>query len=118
MFLVTRILLVCFLFFLMIRRPPRSTLFPYTTLFRSVNPYLAVESVRDLARRGVLAGDPKISEKKAEANLLKALGRGLLKIMSKMGVSTVASYTGAQIFEAIRLGPDAIETCFAGTTSP
>ncbi|HEV2253800.1 MAG TPA: glutamate synthase large subunit, partial [Streptosporangiaceae bacterium] len=83
----------------------------------AVNPYLALESVGDLARRGVLTGDPKISEKKAEANLLKALGKGLLKIMSKMGVSTVASYTGAQIFEAIGLGPEVIETCFAGTTS-
>jgi glutamate synthase (NADPH) large chain len=80
----------------------------------AVNPYLAIESVRDLVARGVLAG---ISEKKAEANLLKALGKGLLKIMSKMGVSTVASYTGAQIFEAIGLGPEVIETCFAGTTS-
>jgi glutamate synthase (NADPH) large chain len=80
----------------------------------AVNPYLAIESVRDLARRGVLDG---LSEKRAEANLLKALGKGLLKIMSKMGVSTVASYTGAQIFEAIGLGADVIETCFAGTTS-
>jgi glutamate synthase (NADPH) large chain len=80
----------------------------------AVNPYLAIESVRDLARRGVLEG---ISEKRAEANLLKALGKGLLKIMSKMGVSTVASYTGAQIFEAIGLGADVIQTCFAGTTS-
>jgi glutamate synthase (NADPH) large chain len=79
-----------------------------------VNPYLAIESVRDLARRGVLEG---VSENKAEANLLKALGKGLLKIMSKMGVSTVASYTGAQIFEAIGLGAEVIETCFAGTTS-
>ncbi len=82
----------------------------------AVNPYLAIESARDLARRG-MAGDPKLTEKKAEANLLKALGKGLLKIMSKMGVSTVASYTGAQIFEAIGLGPEVIETCFAGTTS-
>ena len=82
----------------------------------AVNPYLAIESVRDMVRRGV-AGDPKLTEKKAEANLLKALGKGLLKIMSKMGVSTVASYTGAQIFEAIGLGPEVIETCFAGTTS-
>ena len=65
-------------------------------------------------RRGVL---DELTEKKAEANLLKALGKGLLKIMSKMGVSTVASYTGAQIFEAIGLGPEVIETCFAGTTS-
>ena len=83
----------------------------------AVNPYLAIESVRDLVRRGVLAGDPKITEKKAEANLLKALGKGLLKIMSKMGVSTVASYTGAQIFEAVGLGADVIQTCFVGTTS-
>ena len=82
----------------------------------AVNPYLAIESVRDLVRRG-MAGDPKLTEKKAEANVLKALGKGLLKIMSKMGVSTVASYTGAQIFEAIGLGPEVIETCFAGTTS-
>ena len=82
----------------------------------AVNPYLAIESVRDLVRRG-MAGDPKLTEKKAEANLLKALGKGLLKIMSKMGVSTVASYTGAQIFEAIGLGPEVIETCFVGTTS-
>src|SRR5579859_182172 len=80
----------------------------------AVNPYLAAESVRDLVRRGVITGLP---EKRAEANLLKALGKGLLKIMSKMGVSTVASYTGAQIFEAIGLGPEVIETCFAGTTS-
>ncbi|MGZ4571412.1 MAG: glutamate synthase large subunit, partial [Blastococcus sp.] len=80
----------------------------------AVNPYLAIATVRDLVRRGALTG---ISEKKAEANLLKALGKGLLKIMSKMGVSTVASYTGAQIFEAIGLGPEVVETCFAGTTS-
>jgi glutamate synthase (NADPH) large chain len=83
----------------------------------AVHPYLAIESVRDLARRGVLDGNSKLTEKKAEANLLKALGKGLLKIMSKMGVSTVASYTGAQIFEAIGLGAEVIETCFAGTTS-
>jgi glutamate synthase (NADPH/NADH) large chain len=80
----------------------------------AVNPYLAIESVRDLVRRGVLEG---VSEKKAEANLLKAFGKGLLKIMSKMGVSTVASYAGAQIFEALGLGPEVIDTCFAGTTS-
>jgi glutamate synthase (NADPH/NADH) large chain len=82
----------------------------------AVNPYLAIESVRDLVRRGVISG-PKLTEKKAEANLRRALGKGLLKIMSKMGVSTVASYTGAQIFEAIGLGPEVIEVCFAGTTS-
>ena len=51
------------------------------------------------------------------ANLVKALGKGLLKIMSKMGVSTIASYTGAQIFEAIGLGDEVIATCFTGTSS-
>ena len=80
----------------------------------AVNPYLAITSARDLVRRGVLEG---ITERKAEANLIKALGKGLLKIMSKMGVSTVASYTGAQIFEAIGLGAEVIDACFAGTTS-
>ena len=79
-----------------------------------VNPYLALESVQDMVRRGVL---PKISARKASANLIKALGKGLLKIMSKMGVSTVASYHGAQIFEAIGLGSEVIDTCFTGTTS-
>src|SRR5690348_2455860 len=49
--------------------------------------------------------------------MIKALGKGVLKIMSKMGVSTVASYTGAQIFEAIGLGEEVIGTCFSGTTS-
>jgi glutamate synthase (NADPH/NADH) large chain len=90
----------------------------------AVNPYLAIESVRELARLGMLAnaseqsaGERSISERKAEANLLKALGKGLLKIMSKMGVSTVASYTGAQTFEAIGLGSEVIDQCFAGTTS-
>jgi glutamate synthase (NADPH) large chain len=84
----------------------------------AVNPYLAIASVRDLVRRGVIVGvQPQLTENKAEANLLKAMGKGLLKIMSKMGVSTVASYTGAQIFEAIGLGAEVIDTCFAGTTS-
>jgi glutamate synthase (NADPH/NADH) large chain len=84
----------------------------------AVNPYLAIASVRDLVRRDVIAGaQSKLTENKAEANLLKALGKGLLKIMSKMGVSTVASYTGAQIFEAIGLGAEVIDACFAGTTS-
>jgi glutamate synthase (NADPH) large chain len=80
----------------------------------AVCPYLALESVRDLASRGQLGG---LGAEAAAANVIKALGKGLLKIMSKMGVSTVASYTGAQIFEAIGLGEDVIGTCFAGTTS-
>ena len=80
----------------------------------AVNPYLAVETVQDMVRRGLLDG---VTAKKAAENLVKALGKGLLKIMSKMGVSTVASYTGAQIFEAIGLGEEIVSTCFTGTTS-
>jgi glutamate synthase (NADPH) large chain len=80
----------------------------------AVNPYLALETAEDMVRRGVLPG---IAPRKASANVIKALGKGVLKIMSKMGVSTVASYCGAQIFEAIGLGPDVIGTCFTGTTS-
>jgi glutamate synthase (NADPH) large chain len=80
----------------------------------AVNPYLALESVQDMARRGELGS---VTPRKARENLIKALGKGLLKIMSKMGVSTIASYTGAQIFEAIGLGEEIIGTCFTGTTS-
>ncbi len=81
----------------------------------AVCPYLAIESVEELVRRGVLTD---VSERAAAANLIKALGKGVLKIMSKMGVSTVASYTGAQLFEAVGLGPEVVGSCFAGTSSP
>ncbi len=80
----------------------------------AVNPYLAMETVEDLARRGVITG---ITPEKAVRNLVKALGKGVLKVMSKMGVSTVASYRGAQIFEAIGLGRSVIDQYFTGTTS-
>jgi glutamate synthase (NADPH/NADH) large chain len=80
----------------------------------AVCPYLAIRSVRDMASRGQLG---EITEVKATSNIIKAFGKGLLKIMSKMGVSTVASYTGAQIFEAIGLGNEVIAACFTGTTS-
>ena len=80
----------------------------------AVSPYLAIGSARHLARRGELG---EIGPDRAEANVIKALGKGLLKIMSKMGVSTVVSYTGAQIFEAIGLGAEVVESCFTGTTS-
>ncbi len=81
----------------------------------AVCPYLAIESVEEMVRRGTLR---EVSERKAAANLIKALGKGVLKIMSKMGVSTVASYTGAQLFEAVGLGPEVIDSCFVGTSSP
>jgi glutamate synthase (NADPH/NADH) large chain len=81
----------------------------------AVNPYLAMESVEDLARQGVLLADvpPEVAVKA----LIKALGKGVLKVMSKMGVSTVASYTGAQIFEAIGLSNEVVNRYFTGTTS-
>ena len=80
----------------------------------AVNPYLALESVEDLVRRGVIAD---VSAEKAMRNVVKSLGKGLLKVMSKMGVSTVASYRGAQIFEALGLSQEVIDAYFTGTTS-
>src|ERR1700733_13964041 len=85
----------------------------------AICPYLAIETVRDLAATGelVTATGQAITPNRAEKNLIKALGKGVLKVMSKMGVSTVGSYTGAQIFEAIGLGDEVIGTCFTGTAS-
>lgn len=80
----------------------------------AVNPYLAMESVEDLAREGYYVS---ADGEKAVANLVKALGKGVLKVMSKMGVSTVASYTGAQIFEAVGLSQAVVDRYFTGTTS-
>jgi glutamate synthase (NADPH/NADH) large chain len=80
----------------------------------AVNPYLAMESVEDLVRHGVVVD---VEPAEAIRRFIKALGKGVLKVMSKMGVSTVASYTGAQIFEAIGIAPDVIEDYFTGTTS-
>jgi glutamate synthase (NADPH/NADH) large chain len=71
-----------------------------------VNPYLAMETVEDLARDGYYV---KVEPEKAVANLVKSLGKGVLKVMSKMGVSTVASYTGAQIFEALGLSTELVD---------
>ncbi|WP_442938211.1 MULTISPECIES: glutamate synthase large subunit [unclassified Nocardioides] len=80
----------------------------------AVNPYLAMESVEDLAREGYYV---KIEPQVAVKNLVKSLGKGVLKVMSKMGVSTVASYTGAQIFEAVGLSQSVVDKYFTGTTS-
>jgi glutamate synthase (NADPH) large chain len=80
----------------------------------AVNPYLAIATVEDLVTTGAIT---EMDAPKAVRNLIKAYGKGVLKIMSKMGVSTVASYTGAQIFEAIGLGSVVIDRCFTGTTS-
>src|SRR3954469_10130564 len=80
----------------------------------AVNPYLAMETVEDLARDGFYV---KTEPEVAVRNLVKSLGKGVLKVMSKMGVSTVASYTGAQIFEALGLSQELVDRYFTGTTS-
>ncbi len=80
----------------------------------AVNPYLAMESVEDLARDGHFVD---IAAQTAVKNLVSALGKGVLKVMSKMGVSTVASYTGAQIFEAVGLSQALVDRYFTGTVS-
>jgi len=80
----------------------------------AINPYLALESVEDLVRRNVIVG---LTPEKAMRNVIKSLGKGLLKVMSKMGVSTVASYRGAQIFEAVGLSQEFVDSYFTGTTT-
>ena len=82
----------------------------------AINPYLAFESIEDLIAEG-LHGLGGIDPHKAVRNYIKACGKGVLKVMSKMGVSTVASYTGAQIFEAIGLSEALVEQYFTGTVS-
>jgi glutamate synthase (NADPH/NADH) large chain len=80
----------------------------------AINPYLAFETIDDLVNEGFLPG---LSKGQATRNYIKACGKGVLKVMSKMGISTVASYTGAQVFEAIGLGQDVVDEYFTGTTS-
>jgi glutamate synthase (NADPH) large chain len=81
----------------------------------AINPYLALESVEDLAWRGEL-GEGLMPDV-ARAKFLKAIKKGLLKTFSKMGISTLQSYQGAQVFEAIGLNKDLIDSYFSGTTS-
>ena len=81
----------------------------------AVNPYLAFESIEDLIRDGALTG---VEPAQAVRNMVKALGKGVLKVMSKMGISTVGSYTMAQIFEAVGLSQDLVDEYFTGTSCP
>ncbi|BBJ44529.1 glutamate synthase [Streptomyces antimycoticus] len=81
----------------------------------AVNPYLAMESVEDLVRAGTFL--PGVEAETAIKNLIKALGKGVLKVMSKMGISTVASYRGAQVFEAVGLDESFVDTYFHGTAT-
>ena len=82
----------------------------------AINPYLAFESIEDLIAEG-LHGLADADPQTAVRNYIKACGKGVLKVMSKIGISTVQSYTGAQIFEAIGLGDELVDKYFTGTVS-
>ncbi|MBN2038122.1 MAG: glutamate synthase large subunit [Chitinispirillaceae bacterium] len=81
----------------------------------AVNPYLALEIIADLKDRGTLV--PCLRLESAIENYITALKKGLLKIMAKMGVSTLRSYRGAQLFEAVGLAEELVRTWFPGTSS-
>jgi glutamate synthase (ferredoxin) len=80
----------------------------------AINPYLAFETLDDMIRGQWLAG---VDHKKAVKNYIKALNKGVIKVISKMGISTIQSYRGAQIFEAVGLGKDFVDEYFTSTAS-
>jgi glutamate synthase domain-containing protein 2/glutamate synthase domain-containing protein 1/glutamate synthase domain-containing protein 3 len=81
----------------------------------AVNPYLMLETLYGLHRDGRLPEG--MGPEEAEQRAIKGIGKGLLKILSKMGISTIRSYTGAQIFEAVGLRPEVVNRHFTGTPS-
>ncbi len=80
----------------------------------AINPYLAFETLDDMIREGLLSG---LDHKRAVKNYIKALNKGVLKVISKMGISTIQSYRGAQIFEAIGLSKEFVDRYFTWTAS-
>ncbi|MFT4030322.1 MAG: glutamate synthase large subunit [Protaetiibacter sp.] len=80
----------------------------------AINPYLAMETAEQLVATGMIQG---LTPEKAVKNLIKALGKGVLKIMSKMGISVIGSYAGAQAFEAVGLSQEFVDRYFTGTTT-
>ncbi len=80
----------------------------------AINPYLAFETLDDMIREGLLPG---LDHKKAVKNYIKALNKGVLKVISKMGISTIQSYRGAQIFEALGLDKAFVDQCFTWTAA-
>ncbi len=80
----------------------------------AINPYLAFETIDDMIASGTLTG---VTPRQAQKNFIKAASKGIIKVMSKMGISTVASYTGAQVFEAVGLATEVVEEYFTGTVS-
>ncbi|PQM49676.1 Glutamate synthase [NADPH] large chain [Mycobacterium talmoniae] len=81
----------------------------------AINPYMVFESIEDMLDRGVLEG---IDRETALGNYIKAAGKGVLKVMSKMGISTLASYTGAQLFQAVGISEDVLDEYFTGLACP
>src|SRR5439155_4799238 len=81
----------------------------------AINPYLAIETLEDLAKRGYFPDTVPFD--KALKNYIKSVNKGLLKVASKMGISTLQSYRGAQVFEAIGLNQSVVEKYFTGTAS-
>ena len=81
----------------------------------AVNPFMAFDTISNMGEKGLLPEN--ISIEKASENYVRAVGGGLLKIFSKMGISTLQSYHGAQIFEAVGINSKVVEKCFAGTIS-
>ncbi len=81
----------------------------------AINPFLAFETIEDMRTRKLIRED--LSHDEAVENYITAIGKGIYKIMSKMGISTIRSYTGAQIFEAVGLGDSLVEKYFKGTPS-
>ena len=79
----------------------------------AINPYLAFETLEEIRQQSGL----KLSAEKVQANYIKAIGKGMLKVMSKMGISTYQSYCGAQIFDAVGLSSAFVEQCFTGTAT-
>lgn len=79
----------------------------------AIYPYLAYQVIEDLIETGELLGDPKV----LFTNFRKGINKGLLKILSKMGISTVASYRGAQLFEAVGIAASVVDLCFCGVVS-
>ncbi len=83
----------------------------------AVNPYLAFETIEDLVVAGAVAGFGPADAPRAISAYVTALSKGVLKVMSKMGISTIASYTGAQVYEAFGLAQDLLDEYFPGTPS-
>ena len=81
----------------------------------AINPYMAFESIEDMIDRGAITSPADFA--KARANYIKAAGKGVLKVMSKMGISTVPSYNGAQLFQAIGLSQELVDEFFTGLRS-